>query len=154
VPRPFIGPGLAKVHKLQAVTHRTVPLVAVREGWFVSALDEADVVSEGSVVQEPDGAAYYGTTSVHCSVAAEAAASDEASAVAPGELAAVLLADPHARLRLLRLAHREAAVRASGPLGVLHAEMSGEVLNRCGELTIAIVVDVSAALQQLRRDAM
>ncbi len=152
--RPLIGPGLVKVGKLQAVAHRTVPLVALREGWVANLLDEADVVSEGSVVQELDGPAYYGTTSVHCAVTAEAAASEASSALGAGQLTAVLLADPHARLRLIRLAHREAAVRAGGPLGVLQAELSGEVLRRGGELTIAIVVDVSAALQRLRRDAM
>jgi len=154
VSRPLIGPGLAKVRQLRAVTHRTVPLVALREGWLASALDGADVVSEGGLQREPDGWVYYGTTSVHCPVAAAETDAQGPDAVAPGELAALLLADPHARLRLLRLAQREAAVRAGDPLGVCHAELSAEVQRRPEGLIVAIVVDVSADVQRLQRDAM
>ncbi len=119
-----------------------------------SALDGADVVSEGSVAEEPDGSVYYGTTSVHCPVDTAALGDEPHAAMSLVDLAAVLLADPHTRLRLLRLGHREAAVRATGPLHVLNAEISAKALDRDGELLIAITIDVSAGLQRLRRGAM
>jgi hypothetical protein len=159
VPRPLTGPGLAKVRKLPAVSRRTLELIGLREGWLSSALDGADIVSEGSVAEEPDGSVYYGTTSVHCPVDRTAlgekpAISMTSASMTSAELLAVMIADPHARLRLLRLAHREAVVRATGSLHVLNAEISAQALDREGELLIAIVIDVSGGIHSVQRGAM
>jgi hypothetical protein len=116
-----------------------VQLAAVHPGWWSSALEQADVISEGGTVREPDGEVYYGTTSVHCLV--EGVALDEAQ-----QLSALVMSDPHARLRLLRLAHREATVRSGGALGVLQVEMRGDVERDGDRCRVTIAVDVSAAL--------
>jgi len=49
---------------------------------------------------------------------------------------------PHARLLLLRLAHREAAVRAGGQLGVMQVEIGCRLVGD----DIAVEIDVSAPL--------
>lgn len=140
------GPGIAKVRKTQVVTRHTLELCAVREGWWSSVLEEADIVSEGDVVIEEGARVYYGTTSLR------AAISDISHD--PATLARIVITDPHARLRLLRLAHREAVVRAGAPIDVMHAEMAAEVLeaptaeDQRGRV-LAIAIDVSAAIPDL-----
>ena len=116
-------------------------LVAVREGWWSSIIEHADVVSEGEPVTEADGRAYYGSTSVHCVI-------DDALDDVE-EIAAVVLSDPHARLKLLRLAHREAVVRAGAPLNVLYAELSAKLIVDDEKPTLTIAIDVSARLAQV-----
>ncbi len=143
------GPGIAKVRKTQVVTRRTLELVAVREGWWSSALEDADIVSEGDVVMEEGVRVYYGSTSLRTVI--DETAQDAAA------LSRVVIADPHARLRLLRLAYREAVVRAGAPIDVMHAEMAVQLLapppGRSGRV-LAIAIDVSAAIPDLRRDSL
>ena len=140
--RPPSGPGIAKVRTL-VVSRRSLELVAVREGWWSSLFEHADVVSEGAVQADPSGPVYYGSTSLRCALSVEDGFDDHATC-AP--LPQWLLANPHARLRLLRLAHREAASRAAAALDVLQAEMRVRLLTDDGRPVLAIDLDVSAPL--------
>jgi len=164
VPSSPPGPGLAKVKGQPILTTRVARLLAVRDGWWARALQRADIISEGSVVEErshaPAPAApcrprqrfvYYGTTSLRCHL--EPAAQGWGSELSAARLAAVVLSDPHARLRVLRIAHREAAARAPGTLGVLHAEMSSRSIGAEDSPIIAIDIDVSAEITSPARDA-
>lgn len=131
-------PGLAKVRRVAATTRRVLDLIGVREGWFSSIVESADIVSEGAV-QTVDGVdGYYGSTSLRCALANEAEGD-------PHALADLVISDPNTRLRLLRLAHREAVSRADArPLGVLTAEITATV--SAENRVLAIDIDVSAGL--------
>ena len=139
-------PGLAKVRRAAITARRTLDLLGLNEGWFASMVDDADVVSEGAI-QVVDGVeGYFGSTSLRCRIAL-----DDDVPRDVGALAQLVVGDPHARLRLLRLAHREAVSRASSRLGVLTAEIS---VTNLGEekgthAVLAIDIDVSAALTDL-----
>lgn len=135
------GPGIAKVRKTKVVARRTVRLVAVIDGWWSGMLEHADVVSEGGTVMEGDREVYYGTTSILCDLEP---VPQEAAEMDVDQLAAVIMSDPHARLRLLRLAHREAASRSGGAIGELSAEMIGYAVRREGKHMLAIDFDVNA----------
>ena len=102
-------------------------------------IERADVSSEGAV---EDGV-YYGTTSLRCPVEEEMVGAIPA-AEQPEQLARVIVSDAQARLRILRLAHREAVVRATAPLDVLQAEIDARVLRVGDRWTLSIDVDVSA----------
>ncbi len=131
-------PGLAKVRRIAATTRRVLDLIGVREGWFSSIVEAADIVSEGAV-QTVDGVAgYFGSTSLRCSLADEASGDLQA-------LADLVITDPNTRLRLVRLAHREAVSRADArTLGVLTAEITATVSTE--NRVLAIDIDVSAGL--------
>jgi hypothetical protein len=95
---------------------------------------------------------YYGSTSLRClleSTTLADRAQDDSE-----QLLHTLLSDGHARLRILRLAQREAVVRAGGPLNVLQAEISGRVIRESERVLLAIDVDVSADEMVVNRDAM
>jgi len=104
-----------------------MPLVRSRDARLVRApdarwrelFDDADVVSEGSVRAERVGPVWYGSTSLILRVAAEAG--DEG--VGPTFLSALAERDVHVRLRAVRMAHREACLRAPGRLGRFTCEM-------------------------------
>jgi hypothetical protein len=134
---PLAGPGLSKVRKAQVVvTRRALELVALRKGWWSSLLEEADIISEGQPMADGEVSVYYGSTSVRAAVD-----SDDVH-----ELVQLVLHDPHARLRLLRLAHREAVSRAGASLNVMHAEIVARALVDGACDFLAIDIDVSAAL--------
>ena len=141
MPDPPSGPGLAKVRRVQVVTKKSLELVAVRSGWWSAMIERADVSSEGAV---EDGV-YYGTTSLRCPVEEEMVGAIPA-AEEPERLARVIVSDAQARLRILRLAHREAVVRATAPLDVLQAEIDARVLRVGERWTLSIDVDVSAPI--------
>lgn len=122
-PRPP-GPGLASAGPGRVVTRRTVRLLSVLDGWWARVLERADVVSEGSQVTEATGEVYYGSSSVRCHPEPRPHAIRQLDVPSLGRL---LLADPHARLRLVRLARREAAARTRGTLGVVRVELSARV---------------------------
>jgi hypothetical protein len=142
------GPGIVKVRGTTAVTRRTLELVAVREGWWSRMLDAADVISEGAPVDEARERVYYGTTSLHCNIEDGIAAggADDAES-----LAKLVMADPHARLKILRVAYREAVVRAGAPIGVMQAELAVASIADRGRATLSIIVDVSASVDKRRR---
>jgi hypothetical protein len=82
--------------------------------------ERADVMSEGATRLEPEGARYYGSTSILVPLASRG------GPLSDGDLAQLIVSlsvDPHARLRAVRIARLEAQLRASGPIGVLHAEL-------------------------------
>jgi hypothetical protein len=154
-------PGVAKVRRTQAVSARTLDLVALRDGWWSGFLEVADIASEGAIEKLADGEAYYGSTSIRCVVDPAAM---PAHIAGPDALAALLVSDPHARLRLLRLAHRQAMVEASrhagAELGVMQAEMTARAIAPRAASPAAdtswlltIDIDVSAELSRGGRRA-
>jgi len=138
------GPGIAKVRQVEVISRRTVDLIVLRDGWWSRMLERADLVSEGAVVEEEGRRVYYGSTSLHARI--ERATLEALPRPSVEQLGTVVLADPHARLRLLRLAHREAASRAGATLDVLSAELRAEVAMRGNETWLAIAIDVGAPL--------
>ena len=122
--------------------------MSVLDGWWARVLEGADTVSEGGQVSESDGEVYYGSTSVRCYPEPRPQAIRQLDL---SSLARLLLADPHARLRLVRLARREAAARIRGTPGVLRVELSavagdeGRAAATGGE-HIEVGLEVSAAV--------
>lgn len=93
-------------------------------------LDEASIVSEGGL---HDGTRYYGSTYV---------ALRDAAGMDARALAARVDADPHLRLRLLRVAHREASARAGSGLETMRAEIGIRASERGVAITIEVEADV------------
>jgi len=145
------GPGIAKVRQVEVVSRRSLALIVLRDGWWSRLLERADLVSEGAVVDEEGRRVYYGSTSLHAQI--ERTTLEALPHPSVEQLAMVVLADPHARLRLLRLAHREAASRADGTLDVLSAELRAEVVLRGGQPWLSISIDVGAPLVDAAADA-
>ncbi|MCA9618325.1 MAG: hypothetical protein KC731_04870 [Myxococcales bacterium] len=147
------GPGIAKVRKVQVLADKRFRLCAVRGGWWSAMIERSDIVSEGAPFGEGEGAVYYGSTSLRFVVESEMIGSVSA-ADHPQVLLDLLLADPHARLRILRLAHREAVVRAAAPLEVVLAEIRGRVIGEARGPVIAVDVDVEATFAEPDVDAI
>ncbi len=83
--------------------------------------EAADVMSEGASRPEHEGPVYYGMTSIVLPL------ESRGGHIPDGELGMVvklLSHDPHARVRAIRIAWREAQVRSAFPLGQLKAELS------------------------------
>jgi hypothetical protein len=123
------GPGLAKIRRVRLVRERQVRLLALVDGAVASLLARADVMSEGAIREEGAEARYYGSTDLRLDLS-----EDEQQAVVR-----LLGSDPHARLRVLRIAHREACSRASSPLGTLRAEIA--IDRRGGRVSIHVEVE-------------
>lgn len=102
--------------------------------------EAADVVSEGAARMESEGRVYYGSTSIVLQTTS--LASEDAAR--PRELARLVAADPHARLRAVRIACLEAQLRAGGPLGSVRAELSV----RQDKRGVRIDVDVEARVHE------
>ena len=126
-----LGPGLARARAKNLVAHKQVSLFRTHDATLGRWLASADVVSEGSIRPEREGDVWFGSTSLR---------------VATGEVpradARVLSADLHLRTRVLRIASREARLRAPGALGPIRCEIRVEVVD--GGLRID--VDVQAPL--------
>jgi hypothetical protein len=132
-------PGIAKVRTPPLVQRREVRLLAPLEGHWRDLLEAADIVSEGVCREEARGRTYYGTTSLLV------LARTEGGPLPDGELehlAHIVRTDPHVRLRAVRVAYREAIVRAASPLEPVHAELSVS----CGPRGLILAVDVVATL--------
>lgn len=82
--------------------------------------ETADVMSEGATRSEPDGATYYGSTSVLLPFASHGGFVPRERA---GDIARLVASDPHARLRAIRIACLEAQVRSGAPIGRVRAEL-------------------------------
>jgi hypothetical protein len=134
-------PGLVKVRDAPLVARRSVELLAATEGRFRALLEAADVVSEGRTEAEGDALVYYGSTSV---LLLRRSAGGGLPDPDLGMLAAVVRADPHVRLRVLRIAHREATARAGGPIDTLRAEIDV----RAGARGVALLIEVMARLSR------
>jgi hypothetical protein len=103
-------------------------------------LDSADVVSEGRVELEGNAERYFGTTSILIGA-------DQGAGLTPAALYDLVEGDPHLRLRVVRLARREAVVRAIRPLGTIAIELTFAP-TRDG---VAIGIDVSAIVVAPKR---
>jgi len=137
-PRPY--PGLAKVRVAPLVRRRLLELITAESGPFRDVVEGADVVSEGRTEETEGGAlVYYGSTSV---LLLRRGAGGELPDAEIEAMAALLRRDPHVRVRVLRIAHREAAARAGAPLGTLRAEIDVSP----GARGVALLVEVVARL--------
>jgi hypothetical protein len=120
--------------------------IRVQLGWFAGQLQQADVVSEGCVINDRDGLAYYGSTSIHCALTdpTPALTSLDGEPLTGEQFVAIVLADPHARLHLLRVAHRELVARAGAVIGPMQAEIDGHVATIGDALNMVFDIDASA----------
>jgi len=105
---------LAKTRGERLLRTRHISFVRTSDGRFRDLLDSADVISEGAARAEGTGPVWYGSTSLIVAVPFEGL---EERAL----FAEVAARDPHVRVRAIRIAKREASIRASAPLGVLRA---------------------------------
>jgi hypothetical protein len=119
--RKLKGPGLRKARTVGLLDRRTVELWRSNDYRLRELFECADVMSEGATRNEPDGATYYGSTSVLLPFASRGGAvPDELGR----EIAALVAADPHARIRAVRIACLEAQVRSNGRIGRVRAELA------------------------------
>jgi hypothetical protein len=129
-------PGLAKTRGWPLLQARQKLAVRTFETTWRDLFARADVISEGSVREEPAGRVWYGSTSLILT--------------APEEAAAVLVMlasrDVHFRLRALRMAHREASLRAPSRLG----RLTGDIRVAFHAGAVRVDVDVQAPLIEAR----
>jgi hypothetical protein len=139
------GPGLAKVHGSPVILAREAVFVRTSRGRWKDLFARADILSEGSARDEPTGVVaadatrtarvtrmWYGTTSLIL----------PADGADPALLAAVAERDVHVRLHALRVARREACLRAPARLGRLACEIQVKIDKR----GVRIDVDMQAPL--------
>lgn len=122
-----MGPGLRKATRPRVHTTRALVLERLDANATRDWLDEASVRSEGAV---HDGSRYYGSSYIRI----------EAHDIDASVLVKLVDADPHLRLRVLRVAHREAATRAGGVLDTLRAS----IVIRPSDRGILVAIDVEA----------
>ncbi len=133
------GPGLRKAAPLTLVATRTVALVSASGPRVRELVARADVMSEGSVRDEGGTRTWFGSTSFLLPHVPDAA-----------RVVAILSHDLHARARVLRVAQREACLRAPRALGRATCEVRFEVASD----GLRIDVDVQAPLiEALERGA-
>jgi hypothetical protein len=119
--RKHKGPGLRKARSAGLLERRSIELWRSNDYRLRELFECADVMSEGATRSEPDGATYYGSTSVLLPFASRGGAvPDELGR----EIAALVAADPHARIRAVRIACLEAQVRSNGRIGRVRAELA------------------------------
>ena len=127
------GPGLARARELPLVrTHRTV-LTRAEDSRWAALLETADTLSEGTLRDENDRRVWYGSTSFIVPIA------DRKDLEF---LVAVIARDLHVRLRAVRIACREAGLRAPSRLSQAQCEIKFAVDSR----GLRIDVDVQAPL--------
>lgn len=131
------SPGLKKAGGLPLLHQRTLELFQSSDYRWRELFEAADVMSEGATREEPEGAVYYGSTSVLLPLASHGGLipDDEAEHVLR-----LIAADPHARVRAVRIACLEAQLRSQGPLGRVRAEL----FVRRGGRGIRIDIEVEA----------
>jgi len=137
---PRIGPGLAKAKTGALVRRRRMDFVAVEDGPARLFVETADVVSEGLARIEGAGSVYYGTTSVLLVGTSRGGTLSDADVE---NLSILFARDPHLRLRVVRIAVREARARAQGELGRVSAEMDV----RSSDAGVVVTIDVVAVVQ-------
>lgn len=135
------GPGLAKAGGHRFVSVRGRELWQSADYRWRELFEQADVMSEGAVRRDAEGAFYYGTTSVLLPYASSGGLVPDEMAMPVTRLAAH---DPHARVRAIRIACREAQVRSKDPLGKVHAEF----VVRPDSRGIRIDIDVEAPVHE------
>ncbi len=128
-------PGLRKARTPDAVQTREVSYFRAFAPDVRRRIEEASTLSEGAIREESEGPVWFGTTSLIVGLGG-----------VPLELHpafhGLLTHDLHARARIVRLAHREASLRAPGTLGRLQCDIRFEKTSDA----VRIDVDVQAPL--------
>ncbi len=132
------GPGLKKAHAPTLFRERWVRLVALTEGRVRDLVERADVLSEGGVRDEGGVPTYYGTTSIVLAL-------EWTPEMAPEIVLHALRYDPHVRLRIVRIAHREAASRIVAATAAVHHEIAIELAPPRITITVDVVARLAAA---------
>ncbi|MFW5739882.1 MAG: hypothetical protein ACOC1F_05910 [Myxococcota bacterium] len=107
------GPGIVKVRHPRPHGCQVASLTHADDALWALLFDQADIVSEGAVDREDDQLVYRGTTSIILPLAVLGGEWDQRRTA---DLTRIASIDPHLRLRAVRIARREAFVRASGTL--------------------------------------
>ena len=128
-------PGLAKVRAPHPYAPRTVRLVRVQNAHWGPGINAADIVSEGSEEIERQRIVYRGTTSLRLRLCAA------------GPPPVTVLLDPHLRVQAVRVARREAQVRASAALDTVFTDTE-VALTHDG---VCITVELEATVQRPAR---
>jgi len=140
------GPGLAKTRELRWIASRHLEVWRSMDYRLREVFEVADVMSEGRVRHDLEGAAYYGTTSVLLPFVSR-------GGLIPDEVALdavrLIARDVHARVRAIRIACREAQVRSVQPLGQIRAEL----VVRHDSRGVRIDIDVEANVLVAERRA-
>jgi hypothetical protein len=138
------GPGIAKAGRHRLVTTRPVELWRSADYGWRELFESADVMSEGRVRTERDGSSYYGTTSVLLPFVSQGGGLPDALAA---DALRMMSKDPHARVRAVRIACREAKVRSVHPIGRIRAEL----VVRADSRGVRLDVEVEAVVVLERR---
>lgn len=133
-------PGLRKGTSPALLRKRSLDLVAVTDGVLRDVFTRADVMSEGMTREEKGELVYYGSTHILLAAHHFEGASLEV-------LARLFAVDFHLRVRVTRLAQREAAARAGAQFSTALLEVNVNATAR----GVEIVVDVVARLGQKRK---
>lgn len=140
-------PGITKVRRIPHLTRTTKSFVRTLDGAVKEWVELADVVSEGGPSpSEGGGTTYYGTSSVML----EWTRSTDPELCDPSAFGAIAN-DPHIRLRVLRIARREAEVRAGGDLGIMRADIAVHSSARGVVLTVEVEARVASTVKISRR---
>ncbi len=115
------GPGPVKTRSLALLgASKKIELWQSADYRLRELFETADVMSEGRTRAEPDGATYYGSTSVLLPFVSHGGFVPKERAA---DIARLVASDPHARLRAIRIACLEAQVRSAAPIGRVRAEL-------------------------------
>jgi hypothetical protein len=133
------GPGLAKAGRPPLVTEKTMRLVTSSDARWAELFEKADIVSEGAPRDVGTKRSYFGSTDIVLLAGPKC--------LPEHDLASIAACDPHVRLRAVRMARREAAQRAGGPLDKLHAEITVS----SGSRGVTVHVEVEAHVFPDRR---
>lgn len=120
---------------------KTLKLVAGSDVRWKALFERADIVSEGAPSGEDPTRHYYGSTDIILRVEPDREGEDVTT------LTTLASADPHVRVRAMRLARIEAAQRATGPLG----RFEGQITVQTRADGIGVHVDVEAIVLPDRR---
>lgn len=132
-------PGIAKARSEPLIFRRTMPLVKSSDYRLRQLFERADVMSEGKTRDEPEGKTYYGSTSVILTFSSFGGEIPDDRA---DELRALIAADPHARVRAIRIACLEAQLRARAPIGRVRAELSVRIDRRGLRIDVEVEANV------------
>jgi hypothetical protein len=137
------GPGLAKTRAAPLYCARTVQLVSGCDARWQALFETADIVSEGAPRGDDPHREYFGSTDILLLVQPERPGDDIQT------IANLVARDPHVRVRALRMARREAAQRAMGPMDRMWSEISVSASDR----GVSVHVEVQAPVFPDRRSA-
>lgn len=137
-------PGLRKARFDPVLRRRQVELWHSSDYRVRQMFERADVMSEGAPRKETQGQVYYGTTSIVLLLESLGGLIPDADHAVMVRLLAV---DPHARVRAMRIAWREARVRCTAPFGQLRTELTFTAITS----GVKIDVDVEAPMSNAER---